>query len=197
MEARMNLRPIPTALAALAALALAASAAEARSLKWARTGDALTLDPHAQNESPTHNLAHQIYEPLLIRDAAGNVHPALAVSCKVTADPAVWEFKLRQGVKFHNGNPFTADDVVFSLDRARQPTSDMKGVLTSIESVSRVDDHTVHIKTKGPNPLLPSYLNNLFIMDKEWSEANNTTKRQNRTRFKRSNRTIWNSPRKT
>jgi peptide/nickel transport system substrate-binding protein len=174
MEARMNLRSIPTALAALAALALAASAAEARSLKWARTGDALTLDPHAQNESPTHNLAHQMYEPLLIRDAAGNVHPALAVSWKVTADPAVWEFKLRQGVKFHNGNPFTADDVVFSLDRARQPTSDMKGVLTSIESVSRVDDHTVHIKTKGPNPLLPSYLNNLFIMDKEWSEANNT-----------------------
>ena len=67
----------------------------------------------------------------------------------------MWEFKLRQGVKFHNGNPFNADDVVFSLERALQPTSDMKGLLTFIDKVSKVDDHTVHIKTKGPNPLLP------------------------------------------
>jgi peptide/nickel transport system substrate-binding protein len=156
-------------------LAMAASAADARSLKWARTGDALTLDPHAQNEGPTHNLMHQIYEPLLIRDASGKVLPTLALSWVVTSDPTVWEFKLRQGVKFHNGNAFTADDVVFSLDRARQPTSDMKGLLSSIEKVSKVDDYTVHIKTKGPNPLLPNYLTNMFMMDKEWSEANNTT----------------------
>jgi peptide/nickel transport system substrate-binding protein len=167
-------RSILKTAAGLAALALAAAAADARSVTWARTGDALTLDPHAQNEGPTHNLNHQIYEPLLIRDHTGKIHPTLAVSWKITADPAVWEFKLRQGVKFHNGNPFNADDVVFSLNRARQPASDMKGLLTSIESVSKVDDDTVHIKTKGPNPLLPNYLTNLFIMDKEWSEANNT-----------------------
>ena len=67
----------------------------------------------------------------------------------------MWEFKLRQGVKFHNGNAFNADDVVFSLERALQPTSDMKGLLTSVDKVSKVDDYTVHIKTKGPNPLLP------------------------------------------
>lgn len=161
-------------LVAVAGLALAAAAADARALKWARTADALTLDPHAQNEGPTHNLMHQIYEPLLIRDAAGKVIPTLAVSWKITADPTVWEFKLRQGVKFHNGNPFNADDVVFSLKRAQQPTSDMKGLLTSIEDVIKVDDHTVHVKTKGPNPLLPNSLTNLFMMDKEWSEANNT-----------------------
>ncbi len=117
---------------------------------------------------------HQIYEPLLIRDASGKVLPTLALSWAVTSDPTVWEFKLRQGVKFHNGNPFNADDVVFSLERARQPTSDMKGLLSSIEKVSKVDDYTVHIKTKGPNPLLPNYLTNMFMMDKEWSEANNT-----------------------
>jgi len=160
--------------AGLSALALVVAAAEARGLTWARTGDALTLDPHSQNEGPTHNLNHQIYEPLLIRDHTGKIHPTLAVSWKVTADPSVWEFKLRQGVKFHNGNAFNADDVVFSLIRARQPTSDMKGLLTSIESVTRVDDYTVHIKTKGPNPLLPNYLTNLFMMDKEWSEAHNS-----------------------
>jgi len=160
--------------AALIALCLASTAGEARSLKWARTGDSLTLDPHAQNENPTHNMSHQIHEALLFRDAKGKIVPGLAVSWKVTANPTVWEFKLRQGVKFHNGNLFNADDVVFSLDRARQPTSDMRGALTSIESVTRVDDYTVHFKTQGPNPLLPSYLNNIFIMDKEWSEANNT-----------------------
>jgi peptide/nickel transport system substrate-binding protein len=170
----MSSRSILKAVAGLAVLAFAATAADARPLKWARTGDALTLDPHAQNEGPTHTLMHQIYEPLLLRDHAGKVHPTLAVSWKVTGDPTVWEFKLRQGVKFHNGNPFTADDVVFSFDRARQPTSDMKGLLTSIDTVTKVDDHTVHIKTKGPNPLLPTYLTNLFMMDKEWSEANNT-----------------------
>src|SRR5262245_51755662 len=174
MEEAMNSRSILRTVAGLAVLALAVTAADARTLKWARTGDALTLDPHAQNEGPTHTLMHQIYEPLLIRDHAGKIHPTLAVSWQVTGDPTVWEFKLRQGVKFHNGNPFTADDVVFSLDRARQATSDMKGLLTSIDTVTKVDDYTVHIKTKGPNPLLPNYFTNLFIMVKEWSEANNT-----------------------
>jgi peptide/nickel transport system substrate-binding protein len=170
----MSLRSMLRVAAAGAALALAVAGADARSLKWARTGDALTLDPHAQNEGATHNLLHQLYEPLILRDYTGKVHPTLAVSWKITEDPTVWEFKLRQGVKFHNGNAFNADDVVFSLDRARQPTADMKGLLTSIESVRKVDDYTVHVKTKGPNPLLPAYLTNLYMMDKEWSEANNT-----------------------
>ena len=171
----MRSRSLVKVAVTFAGLVLAMTAADARSLKWARTADALTLDPHAQNEGPTHNLMHQIYEPLLIRDATGKVLPTLAVSWAVTSDPTVWEFKLRQGVKFHNGNAFTADDVVFSLERARQPTSDMKGLLSSIEQVSRVDDFTVHIKTKGPNPILPNYLTNLFMMDKEWAEANAST----------------------
>jgi peptide/nickel transport system substrate-binding protein len=160
--------------AALAALVLAGGAVEARSIKWARSGDALTLDPHAQNEGPTHNLLHQIYEPLIIRDAKGKLLATLALSWRITEDPTVWEFKLRQGVKFHNGSAFDADDVVFSLERALQPTSDMKGLLTSIEKVSKADDYTVLIKTKGPNPLLPSYLTNLYMMDRQWAEANNT-----------------------
>ena len=104
--------------AAAAVLALAAGQADARALKWARSGDALTLDPHAQNEGPTHNLLHQIYEPLIIRDHTGKMLPTLATSWRVTQDPTVWEFKLRQGVKFHNGSAFNADDVVFSLERA-------------------------------------------------------------------------------
>ena len=155
-------------------LRLSAGAADARSLKWARSGDALTLDPHAQNEGPTHNLMHQIYEPLLLRDARRQAAAHARAVVEGHVRPDVWEFKLRQGVKFHNGNAFNADDVVFSLERALQPTSDMKGLLSSIEKVSKVDDYTVHIKTKGPNPLLPNYLTNIFMMDKEWAEANNT-----------------------
>ena len=161
-----------------AAAALAASAADARSLKWSRSGDALTLDPQAQNEGPTTNVNRQIYEPLVERDYNGGLIPTLAVSWRITEDPTVWEFKLRQGVKFHNGNAFDADDVVFTLERARLPTSDFKGYLTSIESVARVDAHTVRIKTKGPNPILVQNLTNIFIMDKEWSEANNAAKPQ-------------------
>ena len=164
--------------AAALAVCLIGSSADATSLRWARSGDALTLDPHAQNESPTHNLMHLFYEPLVLRQIDGKLEPTLAVSWHVTEDPSVWEFKLRKDVAFHNGNAFDADDVVFSLYRALQPQSNMKDVLNSIDTVSKTDSHTVHIKTKGPNPLLPAYLTNLFMMDKEWAEANSSTKVQ-------------------
>lgn len=170
------MRHVQLAAVALAAIAcVATTGAEATSLRWARSGDALTLDPHAQNEGPTHNLMHLIYEPLVLRDLEGKLVPTLATSWKVTGDPAVWEVKLRPGVKFHNGNAFDAGDAVFSLNRALQPTSGMKGLLSSVETVTEVDALTIHIRTEGPNPLLPAYLTNLFMMDKEWCEANDTT----------------------
>ena len=165
-------------VAAAAVTCLLVGAADARTVKWARSGDALTLDPHAQNEGPTINLNHHIYEPLIIRDNTGKALPALAETWALTSDPLVWEFKLRKGVKFHDGAPFTADDVVFSYERVLQPTSDMKGLLTSVDTVTKVDDHTVRIKTKGPNPLLPANLTDLFIMSKAWAEKNNATKVQ-------------------
>jgi peptide/nickel transport system substrate-binding protein len=156
-----------------------ATAADARSVKWARSGDALTMDPHAQNEGPTSTLAHQIYEPLVTRAVNGDLIPTLAVSWRVLpSDPTIWEFKLRPNVKFHNGNAFNADDVVFSINRARSPESDFKGLWASVEAVTKADELTVHIKTKGPNPTLIQNTTNTFIMDKEWSEANNVVKVQ-------------------
>ena len=162
------------ALAAAAALplALAAGAASAETLRWARAGDSLTLDPHAQNEGPTHTLAHQIYEPLLQRDMSGEIIPALATDWAVTDDENVWRFDLRQGVTFHGGQDFTADDVVFSFERAKTPTSAMKELLTSIVEVRKVDDHTVEFVTDGPNPILPVNLTNLFVMDEGWTTEN-------------------------
>ena len=158
---------------------LAAGPAAAETVRWAAAGDALTMDPHAQNEGPTHVMNHQVYDSLVFRDQAMKLAPRLATSWRITDDPNVWEFKLREGVKYHNGNPFTADDVVFSIMRAKHENSDMKGLLTSVVEVVKVDEHTVRMRTDGPNPLLPNNLTNLFIMDREWSEQNKVTLPQN------------------
>ncbi len=158
--------------AAIAALMLAPTMADAKPLKWARSGDALTLDPHSQNEGPTSNLLHQLYEPLIQRAIDGSLRPTLATSWKITADPQVWEFKIREGVKFHGGEALTAEDAAYSILRAMQQNSGMRGLLTSIDSVTAVNPTTVNIKTKGPNPLLPAYLTNIHIMSKAWTEAN-------------------------
>ena len=152
---------------------VATTSVHAETIRWARQGDSLTLDPHAQNEGPTHTLAHQIYEPLLHRNMEAKIVPALAESWAPTSDPTVWEFKLRKGVKFHDGADFTADDVVFSFKRAMMKTSAMKELLSSVTDVIKVDDHTVHMKTKGANPLLPNNLTNLFVMDEDWAKKNN------------------------
>ncbi len=173
----MNRYTTPLALALMASTAMV-SLANAETLRWARAGDSLTLDPHAQNEGPTHTLAHQVYEPLLQRDMAGEIIPALATEWSVTDDPNVWEFKLREGVTFHGGEEFTAEDVVFSFERALKPTSAMKELLNSIESVEAVDDYTVRFTTKGPNPLLPVNFTNLFVMDSGWAEANDVLEPQ-------------------
>lgn len=166
-------RKLVTGLAFGLAATLAAGTASAETLRWARAGDSLTMDPHGQNEGPTHTLAHQIYEPLLQRDMAGQIIPALATSWAALEDnPNVWRFAIRQGVKFHDGADLTADDVVFSFNRAMMPTSAMKELLTSIKEVRKVDDHTVDMETNGPNPLLINNLTNLFIMDQGWAEAN-------------------------
>ncbi len=163
---------------ALATVAVPLSA-YATTLRLARSGDALTMDPHSQNEGPTHNVNHQIYETLVRRHIGGDLIPTLATSWKITADPTVWELKLRSGVAFHDGSPFTADDVVFSLKRAGAPTSDHKGLLTSIEDIKAIDPTTVHIKTKGPNPLLIQNFTNIFMMSKAWSEKNKVEAPQN------------------
>ncbi|NOD92593.1 ABC transporter substrate-binding protein [Ruegeria sp. HKCCD4884] len=159
---------------ALALLMTTTSLANSETLRWARSGDALTLDPHSQNEGPTHTVRHQMYEPLIIRDTSGAFEPALATDWAPSeSDPNVWVFNLRQGVKFHDGADFAAEDVVFSINRAKQPNSDMKELINSIVEVRAVDDHTVEIVTDGPNPILPANLTDLFIMDKGWTEANN------------------------
>ncbi|MEO1139960.1 MAG: ABC transporter substrate-binding protein [Pseudomonadota bacterium] len=165
-----------TVLAAVLLATTAMTGASAETLRWARAGDSLTLDPHAQNEGPTHTLAHQIYEPLIIRDHSGAFQAALATDwAPKEGDPNVWVFNLRQGVTYHDGSDFNSEDVVFSITRAKSENSAMKELLTSITEVRAVDDHTVEFVTDGPNPILPANLTNLFMMDKTWTEANNAS----------------------
>ncbi len=168
-----------TTLLSAAVLLSTTALASAETLRWARAGDSLTLDPHAQNEGPTTTLNHQIMEPLLIRDHSGAMVPALATEWAPSKDdPNVWIFKLREGVTYHDGSAFTSEDVKFSLDRAMTPDSDYKELLASVKEVRAPDDFTVEIVTDGPNPIMPSNLTNLFIMDKDWAEANNANKVQ-------------------
>ncbi|MEM7561433.1 MAG: ABC transporter substrate-binding protein [Pseudomonadota bacterium] len=174
----MTFKPNKRIIVAAAVLSTLSFSANATTLNWARAGDSLTLDPHAQNEGPTHTLAHQVYEPLLHRDMAGQIIPALSTDWAPTDNPNVWRFNLRQGVTFHDGAEFNADDAVFSFNRAMKPTSAMKELLSSVKEVRKVDNHTIEIETNGPNPLLPNNLTNLFMMDEDWTTSNNSVEPQ-------------------
>ena len=105
-----------------AAMVVSAPVVSAETLRWARVGDALTLDPHSANEGPTSTLLHHIYETLVRRDTDGSLKPRLATEWYIDPkDPSTWVFKLRPGVKFHNGADFTAEDAAESaLDEAAQ-----------------------------------------------------------------------------
>lgn len=166
--------------AALLASSMLVTAASAETVRWARAADATTLDPHAQNLGTNHTFNHHIYETLLIRDLEGNLIPRLATDWYIKeGDDTVWVFELREGVTFHNGNDFTAQDVVFSLDRARSEASNMRQLHADVAEVRAVDDYTVEVQMAGPSPLYPNNVTNTFIMDEDWSEENDVVAVQN------------------
>ncbi|MDC0520142.1 ABC transporter substrate-binding protein [Candidatus Pelagibacter ubique] len=154
------------------------SSAGANTIKWSMAGDSLTLDPHAQNEGPTTQVSRQVYEALVTRGLDMQIGPQLATKWKAV-DATTWYFFLREDVKFHDGSHMTSEDVVFSIIRAQQPTSDFKEYISSISSVKAIDKYTVQIKTKEPNPILLNQLSNIFVMSKAWSAKNFSTAPQN------------------
>ena len=163
-----------TLTAALVGGTMLAAPASAETFRYAFQGDVSTMDPHGLFETFTLGFQRNIYEGLVIRDDKMEMTGALAESWENT-EPNVWRFNLRKGVKFHNGNDFTADDVAFSVDRINTEGSDMKIIASLIESVNVIDDHTVELVTPAPNPILPLQLEIFYIMDREWSEENKTT----------------------
>ncbi len=168
---------IAALLAASAAFA-ALPAVQAKTLRWASQGDFLTMDPHAQNESLNNTASAYIYEPLITYNEKFELVPALASSWTRDGN-LLWKFNLRQGVKFHDGTPFTADDVVFTLERAMAPTSNFRVYTTGIQGARKIDDHTVLIYTTVPNPVLLRQLTEIRIMNRAWSEKNKVLQPQN------------------
>ncbi|MBX3603933.1 MAG: ABC transporter substrate-binding protein [Piscinibacter sp.] len=164
-----------SAFAALLMLCLAAGAASAVTLRVANQGDANSMDPHSLNESLQLSFTGNVYEPLVGRDKQLGLAPALATRWNATS-PTVWRFELRRGVTFHEGQPFTADDVVFSFRRAAGDGSDMKGYTSAIKEVRKVDSHTVEIETTAPFPILPDVISLVYILNKQWCETNKAEK---------------------
>lgn len=162
---------IKSTLLYAAVLAAFATAASAQTVRVANQGDALSMDPHSLNESLQLSVTSNVYEPLVGRNKDLSLAPSLATSWKQTS-PTVWRFELRKGVQFHDGTPFTADDVLFSLARTQVEGSDMKSYTNDVKAVRKVDDHTVEIETNAPFPILPDVLTQVFIMSKKWCETN-------------------------
>jgi peptide/nickel transport system substrate-binding protein len=168
------------ALLFAAAVALS-STAEAKHFRWSSQGDAATMDPQSQNETFNNAINGLVYEYLTMRDKDMSIRPQLAVSW-TNPSPTKWIFKLRQGVKWHDGSPFTADDVVFSYNRARESAVTFKLYSTQAGIAKKIDDYTVEFTTEVPNPVMLETVNSIYIMSKAWCEKNNVVKPQDYTK---------------
>jgi peptide/nickel transport system substrate-binding protein len=136
---------------------------------------ASTMDPHATDSKDNKAATKQVYEALLDVDSNLAIVPQLALTWK-PMDLTTWEFALRPGVRFHDGAPFTAADVVFSIERARADTSDFGAYVDGITAVEAIDDHAVRITTAGPDPSLWLKLAEVAIMSKAWAERHGVTR---------------------
>jgi peptide/nickel transport system substrate-binding protein len=159
-------------LAAVAAVALAMSAAHATTFRFANDGDVNSMDPYARNETFLLTFTGNIYEPLVRRDRELKIEPALALRWE-QPNPTTWRFHLRQNVRFHDGTPFTAEDVAFSVTRAKAPGSNISTKLATVTGTRVIDAHTIEFATAQPNPILLDEITDFFIMSKVWAERNN------------------------
>jgi len=165
-------------IAALAAfVGFALSPADAQTLRWASQGDPQTMDPHSQNESMTNMMNGQVYEKLTTRDRLLTIKPSLATEWQQVS-PLLWRFKLRPNVKFHDGAPFGADDVVFSINRAKEPTSGIAAYASMLGEPRKVDNLTVEFNLQLVNPIFLQHLDSIFILNKAWAEKYRVTKPQ-------------------
>ena len=146
--------------------------AQAQTLRWATAGDIQTLDPHAQNEGLTNSFNAHIYERLTARAADLALVPGLAERWE-RLGPTAWRFHLRQGIQFQDGSAFSADDVLFSIERAKHPNSAVAQYANGLGAVRKVDAHTVELHQAKPNPVLLDHLDAIFIMSRRWSENHN------------------------
>ena len=171
-----------TALAGVLHLAPAAAA----TFKWANDGDANSMDPYVRSETFLLTFTQNMYDPLVRRGRDLKVEPALAKSWEQPND-TTWRFHLRPGVKFHEGQPFTADDVVFSYQRAVAPGSQINAYFQAVKEVKKVDDMTVDFITSVPDPIFLEEITGWVIMSKAWCEEHNAVQATDLTKVKEEN----------
>jgi peptide/nickel transport system substrate-binding protein len=165
----MSVRRTLLAASVVGVVALAIAPASGQTLRYANQGELKSLDPYTLKETTT--IAHHahVYEGLVTRDKELKIAPALAESWE-TLTPTHWRFHLRHNVKFHNGDPFTADDVLFSAERVRAKGSNFLSNVPPDAKFVKVDDYTVDVMLDAPNPILISQWDGWYIMDKKWCE---------------------------
>ncbi|MDP1741943.1 ABC transporter substrate-binding protein [Polaromonas sp.] len=170
----MKFHPVLIAAAAAAAFTLV-PAAQAKTFKWSSASDIPTFDIHSQNNALGNGVHAAVYDSLVYYNSRTfKVEPQLATAWR-DVSPTQIRFTLRSGVKFSDGSALTADDVVFSLTRATAKTSNYAVYTQGIDKVVKVNDSTVDIMMKGPNPVLLNQLTELRIMSKAWAEKNKST----------------------
>ncbi len=162
--------------AAAALVLLAASAGvPAQVLRWASQGDALTMDPQSQNEGLNNAINGQVYERLTRYDRHLNMQPSLATEWQQTG-PLTWRFKLRPNVRFHDGTPLTADDVVFSINRAKSPVSTFSVYANAVGTPVALDPLTVEFRLDKINPIFLQHVDSVTILSRAWAEKHRVTR---------------------
>jgi len=151
--------------------AVLATPALGKTLRWASQGDPQTADPHSQNEGFTNLFSQSVHDSLVMRDNTLQLVPGLAVSWQ-QVNATTWRFNLRRGVKFHDGSPFTADDVVFSFERAQHPNSQLRQYAAPVGRPRRIDDYTVEFVQDKPNPITLEHATTIYIMSRAWAVKN-------------------------
>jgi peptide/nickel transport system substrate-binding protein len=159
------------ALLCVPALALVSLSVDAKPFRWASQGDPQTADPHSQNESLTNLFSQAVHDTLVMRDNNLKLMPGLATSWQ-QVNPTTWRFTLRQGVKFHDGTPFTADDVIFTWERASHPTSQLRQYAIPVGKPRKIDDYTVEFVQDKPNPVTLEHATTIYVMSKAWAAKN-------------------------
>ncbi|WP_070399190.1 ABC transporter substrate-binding protein [Hydrogenophaga sp. PML113] len=158
-----------------AALAVTTGGLQAKTFKWTSASDIPTWDIHSQNNALANGIHASVYESLVYYNSRTfKPEPLLATGWNQVS-PTQLRLTLRSGVKFHDGSDFTADDAVFSLQRAMAPTSNFTPYIQGIDRIVKVNNNTIDIFTKGPNPVLVNQLTELRMMSKAWAEKNNST----------------------
>ena len=171
-------RGSPAIALLLLAACLVAAPLAAKTLRFASAFDPQSMDPHALALQYQTRVVSQIYESLLSRDRNFELEPALALSW-MQVDLHTWRFKLRPGVMFHDGTKFTADDVVFSIERAQAKNSQRAFQLRGIRAVRKVDDLTVDVLLAAPDAVLPEKFIYVGIMSQRWAAAHDVLEAQN------------------